>query len=93
MAKKVTREQQYRDILAANGIMFEDCTVLAFVFEKLSGPEHFHFDLMEQKPAYFLFDCWGNNANIIIPKDGNNAARIIEIAKLNGGHKTTPDLR
>lgn len=91
-SNKSTRKEQYRGILAKAGIRFDDCRVLAFVFDTLRKPEHFHYDLMAQKPVYFLFDCWGNNANVIVPKDDENAAKIIAIAANLGGQKTTPNL-
>lgn len=98
MAKKTgktTREQVYREILERIGIRFEDCTVLAFVFKQKFRPESFHFGLMlhEPRPVYYLFDCWEKYANVIVPKDENNAAVIIAIAEKDGGEKTTPNLR
>lgn len=93
-AAKLTREQVYREILERAGIRFEDCNVLAFAFKQERRPELFHFGLMlhEPRPVYYLFDCWDNYANVIIPKDENNAAVIIAIAEKGGGEKTTPNL-
>ena len=96
MAKKstkTTREQQYREILAKDGIRFEDCRVLSFVFEYPIKTELFHYGLMAEKPDYFVFDCWEKYANVVAPKDEPNAAVIIAIASKNGGEKTTPNLR
>lgn len=90
---KTSREQQYRDILAKDGIRFEDCRVLAFVFEQERRPEIFHYALMDEKPDYYLFNCWDNNAHVVVPKDETNAAHIKLIAENLGGHKTTPNLR
>ena len=91
-SKKTLRVEQYRAILEKDGIRYEDCQVLAFVFDTLRQPEHFHYDLMAQKPVYFVFDCWGNNANVVVPKDDKNAAKIIAIAANLGGQKTIPNL-
>lgn len=93
--KALTREQEYREILTKDGIRFEDCRVLAFVFERERQTEIFHYDLMlrEPRPAYHLYDCFGVNANVIVPDDANNAANIIAMAEKIGGHKTTPNLR
>lgn len=48
---------------------------------------------MAEKPDYILFDCWEKYANVVAPKDEQNAAVIIAIAAKNGGEKTTPNLR
>ena len=98
MAKKTgktTREQMYREILERVGIRFEDCQILAFTFKHEKRPELFHLGLMLHKPrpVYYLFDCWEKYANVIVPKDENNAAVIIAIAEKDGGEKTTPNLR
>lgn len=98
MAKKTdktTREQIYREILERSGIRFEDCNILAFAFKQERRPELFHFGLMlhEPRPVYYLFDCWEKYANVVAPKDEQNAAVIIAIAAKNGGEKTTPNLR
>ena len=96
MAKKSTktsREQQYRDILAKDGIRFEDCRVLSFVFEYPIKTELFHYGLMAEKPDYYIFDCWDKNANVVVPKDETNEAHITLIAEQLGGQKTTTNLR
>ena len=95
MAKKTgkTREQQYREILASYGKRLEDCKVLAFAVKYQMQTELFHYGLMAEKPDYFLFDCWEKYANVVAPKDEQNAAVIIAIAEKNGGEKTTPNLR
>lgn len=79
--------------MAKDGIRFEDCRVLSFVFEYPMQTELFHYGLMAEKPAYFLFDCWDNNVNVIVPFDEQNAAVIVAIAEKNGGKKTTTNLR
>lgn len=97
MAKKTakkTREQTYREILDQSGIRFEDCDVLAFAFKHERRTTLFHFGLMLHKPrpVYYIFDSWGKNAYVIVPKDEKNAAVIIAIAEKNGGENTTPNL-
>lgn len=89
---KTTRKEQYRAILDKAGIRFDDCRVLSFVFQFPRWAERFHFDLMAQKPVYFLFDSWEKNANVIVPNDEQNAVIIIAIAEKNGGKKTTANL-
>ena len=96
MAKKstkTTREQAYREILAKDGIRFEDCRVLSFVFEYPIKTELFHYGLMAEKPDYYIFDCWDKNANVVVPKDETNDAHITLIAEQLGGQKTTANLR
>lgn len=96
MAKKTaksTREQVYREILERAGIRFEDCTVLGFAFEYQMQTELFHYGLMAEKTDYFVFDCWGKYANVVAPKDEQDAAIIIAVAAKNGGKKITPILR
>ena len=94
-ATKETRAKQYREILAGIGIRFEDCRILAFTFKQERRPELFHFGLMlhEPRPVYYLFECWGKYANVVVPKDEENAAVIIAIAARDGGESVTPDLR
>ena len=93
--KQQSRESEYRAILAGMGLRLEDCTVLSFRFENPSGkgPEIFHFDLMEKKPDYILFDCSENTAFVIAPKDSRNAGKIVAIAEGIGGKQITPILR
>ena len=97
MAKKSERpprKEQYRAIVENAGIRFNDCRILAFVFEPPARPETFHLLLMNARPRpeYHLFDCWGKMAQIVIPNDESTAARIQELAEQDGGHKTTPNL-
>ena len=95
MAKKTsktTRDEQYRAILEKEGI--REYKVLAFVFEAESGPEYFHYQLMYPlRPVYHLFDCSGNVAYIVVPKDPENEEMAIQLAESCGGEKTTPNLR
>ena len=94
MAKIVKpRESQYREILAKSGIRIEDCRILSFVFKQEKRPELFHFGLMIHKPVYYLFECWGKYANVVVPKDEQNASIIIGLAKQDGGELTTSILR
>lgn len=94
MARKAskTRADQYREILAERGIRYEDCRVLAFAFNYQMQAEMFHFGIMAEKVDYFLFDAAENTANIIIPKDGQDAEKIAKIAQGCGGRSTTPKL-
>ena len=92
-SKKLTREQEYRQIMEKDGRRFEDCRVLSFVFEYPMQTELFHYGLMAEKPDYYLFDCWEKNANVIVPADEQNAAVIVGIAEKNGGKKTITNLR
>lgn len=96
MAKKTgktTREQTFREIVEKEGRKWDDCKVLSFVFKYQMQTELFHYGLMAEKPDYILFDCWEKYANVVAPKDEQNAAVIIAIAAKNGGEKTTPNLR
>lgn len=90
--KKPTRGDAYREILAKDGISFEDCRVLSFVFEDERQPHYFHYRLMDEKPDYFIFDWWEKYANVVVPKDATNDAHIILIAEALGGQKTMPNL-
>jgi hypothetical protein len=97
MAKRnlITRKQRYTEILKSRGIEFNDCVVLSFVFEKGLGPAKLHLRLLntEPRPEYHLFDRIEKVANLVVPKNEKNVAKIQEIAESLGGKKTTPDLR
>ena len=97
MAKKTTkttRRDQYREILASYGKRLEDCKVLAFAFDGPGGPQIFHYELMHPlRPVYHLFDCFGNIAQIVVPKDPENEEMAVQLAESCGGEKTTPNLR
>ena len=96
MVKKSSKEpleQMYRGIIEKKGRKWDDCKVLSFVFKRQAQAELFHYGLMNEKPDYILFDCRERHANVIVPKDEQNAAVIIAIAEKNGGEKTTPNLR
>jgi len=97
MAKKITktaRKDQYRAIMEKDGIRFEDCRVLAFTFERPLGPETFHLWLMldQRRPKYYLFDCWGKTAQVIIQNDDAVSEIVCDIAIRADGKKTTPNL-
>lgn len=93
-SSKATRGDQYRSILESYGKRLEDCKVLAFAFETESGPEIFHYELMHPlRPVYHLFDCSGNVAYIVVPKDPENEEMAVQLAESCGGSKTTPNLR
>lgn len=93
MAKKtskITRVDQYKTIMEKQGI--RNYSVLSFAFTYQMEIELFHFILMAERLAYYLFDGWERYANVIVPNDEQNAAKIVEIAEKNGGEKTTPNL-
>lgn len=93
-SSKATRGDQYREILASYGKRMDDCKVLAFAFDGPGGPEIFHYELMHPlRPVYHLFDCSGNVAYIVVPKDPENERMCIQLAESCGGSKTTPNLR
>lgn len=93
-SSKATRGDQYREILASYGKRLEDCKVLAFAFDGPGGPEIFHYELMcPLRPVYHLFDCSGNVAYIVVPKDPENERMCIQLAESCGGSKITPNLR
>lgn len=93
MAKKVSREQVYREILESRGIRFEDCRMLSFFFSVESWAKLFHYGIMMERVRYHLFDSWGLYAVVIAPDDEANANAIIELATQNGGQKTTISMR
>ena len=95
MAKKTkaTREQAYLEILEKYGKSWDECKVLAFMFETEGGPEFFHYQLMYPlRPVYHLFDCSGNMAYVVVPKDPENERMCIQLAESCGGEKTKPNL-
>ena len=93
-AKKETRESQYRAILERDGIRYEDCKVLAFAFETDGGPGIFHYKLMRTMyHVYYIFDCMGNIAQVVSPKNQDIEQKIISLAENVGGKKTTPKLQ
>lgn len=95
MAKKTTktpRGDQYRAIMESYGV--KDYKVLEFVFDGPGGPELFHYELMHPlRPVYHLFNCYDNNAVVVIPIDPENEQMCIQLAESCGGEKTTPNLR
>lgn len=94
MAMKESRGDAYRQIMERAGYSYDECRVLAFRFEKDSGPEIFHYGLMNEKPVYYLFDFMDDGiAQVIVPNDEQNAAKVIAIAEKEGGRKVTPNLR
>ena len=93
-SSKATREQTYREIIEKEGRKWDDCKVLAFTFDGPGDPEIFHYQLMYPlRPVYHLFDCSGNVAYIVVPKDPENERMCIQLAESCGGEKTTPNLR
>ena len=93
-SSKATREQMYREIIEKEGRKWDDCKVLAFALDSPCGPEIFHYELMSPlRPVYHLFDCSGNVAYIVVPKDPENERMCIQLAESCGGERITPNLR
>ena len=92
---KLTRDQQYREIVYKAGKRWEDCKVLGFVFKAENGPERFHYQLLleDPRPAYYLFDCFGTMANVVVADDPGTIQLIQDLAERVGGNRTTPNLR
>lgn len=90
---KSTKGDEYRAIMEKDGI--REYKVLAFVFLSDMGPQYFHYELMmaDPRPVYYLFDCFGETAQVIIPNDPENERMCIQLAESCGGSKTTPNLR
>jgi len=90
---KSTKGDEYRAVMEKEGV--RDYKVLAFAFLSDTGPEYLHYELMlaDPQPAYYLFDIMGEIAQIVVPKDAENDAIIVQLAKSCGGKKTTPNLR
>ena len=99
MAKKTSktdRGDQYAAIMAKDGYGPDEWRVLAFVFLSDMGPQYFHYELMmaDPRPVYYLFDCFGETAQVIVPNDDpENERMCIQLAESCGGKKTTPNLR
>lgn len=94
MAKKskVSKAEQYRDIMEGEGVKWEECVVLSFAFKYQMEVELFHYGLMFEKPSYYVFDYLEGLANVVAQKDEKNIAKIAAIAEGVGGKRTTPKL-
>lgn len=89
---KKSRAERYREILASRGLRLEDCTVLAFSFER--SAELFHYCLMIDKRAfYWLYDGAGRHAYVVTSKAPGDIKVIEEIAAECGWIKSAPDMR
>jgi len=91
---KSTKGDEYRAIMEKDGI--REYKVLAFVFLSDMGPQYFHYELMmaDPRPVYYLFDCFGETAQVIVPNnEPENERMCIQLAESCGGSKTTPNLR
>lgn len=96
MARKAdTRESKYREIVEGLGVRYEDCRVLAFRFERETGPESFHYSLMlaGNRPEYLSFNKEGQTANVIVRNDAEIVEAVTKIASGDGGVPTMPNLR
>lgn len=91
-AGKLPRGERYREIMAKEGIT--DYKILSFIFDSELRPQTFHLCLMmaEPRPEYYLFDCFGNVGQLIVPNDEKLCEQITGIAKKWGGKKATPNL-
>ena len=91
-AGKLPRGERYREIMAKEGIT--DYKILSFIFDSELRPQTFHLCLMmaEPRPTYYLFDCFGNIGQLVVPNDEKLCEQITGIAKKWGGKKATPNL-
>lgn len=96
MAKKIktTLADQYREILAREGMDFDKCKVVAFEFGSEWAVEIFHFELTYPlRPVYHIFDGWGDTvAQLVIPKDAENERMLEQLAESCGGESVKPRL-
>lgn len=93
MDKKITKGQQYEAILSQKGVSLSDCRVLGFRFPDFPlHAQSFHLRVM-CRVKYFLFDCFDDNAYIVIPKDSTDDDLLKEIAKELRGQPTMVELR
>lgn len=91
---KDNRREQYRAIVETRGVRFIECAVLAFTFPKAFGPEKFHYELMYRKDlVYYLFDAFGNTAQVVVPDEQGTKVAISQIAEICGGTRATPNFR
>lgn len=92
MAKKISKQAQYVDILQKDGIAFDACKVLAFTFDDAFGFSRLHYLLMaEPERKYYIFDVIdGGPVQVVCPAEA--AEHICKAASMAGGSKTTPKL-
>lgn len=97
MAKKEskkTRESQYAEILSKQGVALAACMVLGFRFPDDIHAHGFHYDLMNARVEYLLFDSMADGTTIVvILRDAEKADRIRAIADQAGGTEYTPNLK
>ena len=92
-SSKATTADQYREILAREGLNFDDCKVVAFEFGSEFGVDVFHFELTYPlRPVYHIFDGWENVAQIVIPKNAENERMLEQLAESCGGESVKPRL-
>ena len=93
MAKKVTsRMDEYREIIERSGIEWENCEVLAFVFDDDNKVYWYYLNLMNNRAKYYLFSCVERTAVIVAPKgDDGNLSDIMLYAEQNGGKPRNKD--
>lgn len=83
--KAISREQQYKTILAEKEININNCIFLRFEFNSEKKGPLFHYAVMESHVKYHLFDFWNKNSVVIVPKDQEIVQTITELALLLGG--------
>lgn len=93
MAKqnKKTRESQYTEILADRNKTLAQCSVLGFRFPDDTHAYGFHFDLMNNRAGYLLFDATPDGKAVVMALP-EQADRIREIAEQAGGKEYKPNL-
>lgn len=97
MARKAVKEtlgQQYARIMGEKGFSPEEYTVLSFEFGWNGGSGTFHFWLMQDTRffVYYLFDGCESTANVIVPREGDSAGVVRDIAAKVGGVEKKPCL-
>lgn len=93
MAKKVTRKEQYTEILSDKGFKWEDVSILSFEFQTDKQVEILHFELIIVLGwKVVIYDGHGRVATVIVQK-GFNAEQILRdyVAK-KGGEEIRPYL-
>jgi len=73
-------------------LIIEDLRALAFRFPDTKGPERFHYTLLFGSGQYWLFDCWDDIAQVVIPDSDTIEQIIKDAAAKDGGIKITPEL-
>ena len=92
--KDKSRAAQYADSLAYFGVDLKDCKVLRFHFKNEREPQTFHHKAMDKCfPMYYLFDCVGDDAYVVIPQMDGVERELTQIAEEMGGVTLKPDMK